>query len=188
MGKWVLLTNLGQTVVTCCPIVWSRALQLAMRWGWHPRGTAPPLAPSTATEPMGEKAEPCWNGRYSQPCGQYVLAADAARLAYALERALDMPHCRWPRHRATAQRRRYRDGVRWHRRRQRPDTIIRGHGLLGRRRLKSLDMNGDSAFTRPPCARIVLQPYAITGPLRETLHAIIALAHEGGFSIEREVK
>jgi hypothetical protein len=70
---------------------WQIILSLGERYGWKPRGTAPPdeLAIECGLW-HGELAD--WDGRYAPAYGQQVKDADARALADALERALrDIP-------------------------------------------------------------------------------------------------
>jgi hypothetical protein len=61
---------------------WETALNAARANGWKPAGTgAPPRAL------MGAR-ETAWDGRYVEPMGQYTGAADAARFAQALAKAV----------------------------------------------------------------------------------------------------
>ncbi|MCG3135512.1 MAG: hypothetical protein HMLKMBBP_03203 [Planctomycetes bacterium] len=69
---YVLLGESGP----CCvgDAIWRRAVALAERYGWSPRGTV---------------REPGWPGCYVAPCGQMVASRDAAEMALALEDLLD---------------------------------------------------------------------------------------------------
>jgi hypothetical protein len=59
---------------------WGHLLRLASTYGWEPAGTRPPKRCRT------------WDGNYVTNDGQRVTAADARRLADALEKALpDLP-------------------------------------------------------------------------------------------------
>jgi hypothetical protein len=58
---------------------WPDVLSLAERYDWKPAGTGPPKGVKTAG----------WDGGYASNDGQLVSAADAGRLADALERGLD---------------------------------------------------------------------------------------------------
>jgi hypothetical protein len=66
---------------------WIKALNLAMFYGWQPRGTRL----SSVIECYGFDIEEWdeWDGTYLTNDGQTVIAEDALALAAALERALD---------------------------------------------------------------------------------------------------
>jgi hypothetical protein len=66
---------------------WLLMLALAKRYGWQPRGTAPPDEDAVwAGIWQGDPSE--WDGRYLPSLGQQVTEADSRELAAALERAL----------------------------------------------------------------------------------------------------
>ncbi len=65
---------------------WHKLLRVAERFGWQPAGTV--LSP----EELGHMPDGQWDGGYTSNDNQIVTAADAERLAAALERALpDIP-------------------------------------------------------------------------------------------------
>ena len=62
---------------------WAKALELAQRYGWQPKGTRPP-SHLNFYELCAE-----WHGGYLTNDGQTVQTQDAHSLATALERSLD---------------------------------------------------------------------------------------------------
>ena len=79
---------------------WSRLLALAKFYGWKPAGTLSPCKnwdddwQDYSSDPYPEG----WNGTYFSNDSQVVTAEDAARLADALEKALDdLPDIESPR-------------------------------------------------------------------------------------------
>ena len=62
---------------------WAKALELALSYGWQPKGTHPPAYLDLSGLNAG------WLGTYLTNDGQIVKAEDAFLLAAALEKALD---------------------------------------------------------------------------------------------------
>ena len=65
---------------------WQEVLTGARRCGWEPRGTIPP--PRQWELQGTESARIPWDGNYSRPAGQTVLAEDAESLGHAIEMGL----------------------------------------------------------------------------------------------------
>lgn len=80
---------ISQSTVLCRTFsrqFWAKALELAVCYGWKPRGTRPPA--HLDFYQIGAE----WDGRYFTNDGQTVRAEDARLLAAALERSLnDIP-------------------------------------------------------------------------------------------------
>ena len=68
---------------SCTVFFWGQLLALAKMYGWRPAGT---LAPKNWSE---EEEGRSWGGDYISNSGQVVTAADATKLANALQRCLD---------------------------------------------------------------------------------------------------
>lgn len=78
---------------------WSKALNLAVAYGWTPAGTLTPphWQDPGFMEDAGWKVIPEWDGGYNTNDGQLVTAEDAKALADALENSLDdIPDCEMP--------------------------------------------------------------------------------------------
>jgi hypothetical protein len=72
----------------CCftAAAWQELLVLASRYGWKPRGSAPP--PSQFNLDVVEAVRNSWDGNYSRPRSQTVLPEDANAMSRAVAHAL----------------------------------------------------------------------------------------------------
>jgi hypothetical protein len=71
---------------------WCKVLELADRYGWKPAGTEPGRWVDPSTGKLDKQLSPDpeeWDGSYFGNSFQWVTDEDAARIADALERALD---------------------------------------------------------------------------------------------------
>ena len=70
------------------PGAWLEVVASAKRCGWEPKGTKSP--PPTWDLDQSESERIPWDGNYSRPAGQIVLADDAESMGRAIALGLDL--------------------------------------------------------------------------------------------------